>query len=1039
MPMNIRTFLALLIHLFLLFTTPLLWSQSQSSLKFTSYTVKNGLCHDFVSTIAKDKKGFLWLGTSDGLSRFDGVTFKNFQHNPDNPHSLRSNRIYEILFDQYDRLWISEEKGICWMDETNQKFNYVENEIIKPLVIHKSPLCLDVKNNKLWVGTGNSSFLLTIDLGSLTFTKDTFFLDNCVPLKLVLNHQIDCIIATMDDNFIYTIDTKKMKKFKQVETIKSNKKPYIDAQNRIWCGQFGGGLLEFVQSTSSPFNIFLKKVTAISNQDLIFNCVQSTRLTGENILWLADQFKGVVLFDKAQNKTINRILHEDNLINGFPHVQVQTFFNDNEGICWAGTDKGLIKCNPNDQQFTTEKIANIDYFDISSVGQDPGNADFWWLGSEYSHLIHYNHKLKQQDTTSSIFNKIKNLGKKGKGVRKIIFDEQGTLWAALHEGIIKINTNHQLEYLPLYHKKHILDIFDLQFDKDGNLLIGSNLGLCNYDIESRKLTFLVETKYEDYCKTFNFGQDKNGNILGAMQGNGFYVYDDSLKTSLLLNQFLPKEVNSVNAVKSDSKGVVWLATDEGLVKYYPLSKSYQLLGLKEGLKNRNCKGIVIDKLDNIWVCTDNGLFKYIQNKKKFEHFDATNGLPIGKTSSHIYTIGHEIWLPSAGSLTRWNPYNLSVNNNFQNTFITGFKIYDDEQIIAIDSTNSKPFLVDYEDKSLTFEFSCPDYTASEKVTFEYFIDGFSKEWTNNGTSHAATITNLTSGDYTFKVRSINANGIKSNSIAQFKFCVNPPFWEWWSFRLFILGCICGFIWGVFNIRLRKLKLENTIERQKTELQKKEAIYQKEVSEVALMALKAQMKPHFIFNALNSINQFTRSNDPNKASRYLTRFAKLMRMMLDQSNQKYITLKEELQILELYAEMESLRLGNRVTTNIIVEDGLDTDLVEIPPALLQPYVENAFLHGFRHKPDQGFLSINVSQPKKDWLKIEIRDNGVGIEYTKKIDSAEAEKRTSHGTRINEDRFRIMRETYHKDTQVLIENLKDENNLALGTLVTVLLPI
>jgi hypothetical protein len=563
--------------------------------------------------------------------------------------------------------------------------------------------------------------------------------------------------------------------------------------------------------------------------------------------------------------------------------------------------------------------------------------------------------------------------------------------------------------------------------------------LCKFDTKTEVLSFLFEVKEEDYIRIRCIDIDKNGVIWAALRNDGFLCYNPQTNETTKLNEYLPKPITKVMSVKADSKGSIWLATDAGLAKYNPLNHSLVLLGLEKGLKNVNCQWLEVDKIDNIWICTENGVFRYLPDSQKFEIYDELMGLPPGKTSNNLTLVKNEIWLASLGALTYWNPYLLNTNLRCVPAKISGLKIFDHPKIIEADSTVLHPFLLEYDQKSITFEFTCPDFTASEQITFEYFLENFSKKWSVPSTARMATFTNLASGDYIFKVNAINAKGIKTPIPAQFRFRIKPPFWEWWSFRIIMACVFLGALRYFVNARLRKFRLENTIERQKTEMQKKEAIYQKDVSEVALMALKAQMNPHFIFNALNSINQYTQANAPEKASHYLTRFAKLIRMMLNQSNQKLITLTEELHLLELYSEMESLRLGNRVTTHIEVAPNLEQDNIEIPPMLLQPYIENAFLHGFRHKPEPGLLSIKVSQTTDELLKIEITDNGIGRAKALEIRSGESEKKLSLGTRISADRLRLMQEMYQKEATVHFEDLKDAQNMGIGTLVTVLLPM
>jgi len=237
---------------------------------------------------------------------------------------------------------------------------------------------------------------------------------------------------------------------------------------------------------------------------------------------------------------------------------------------------------------------------------------------------------------------------------------------------------------------------------------------------------------------------------------------------------------------------------------------------------------------------------------------------------------------------------------------------------------------------------------------------------------------------------------------------------------------------------------NKIVRARAEEEKKQAQMilmstQQKMTEVEMQALRAQMNPHFIFNCLNSINRYIVKSDQSTASLYLTKFAKLMRLILDNSNSKNVILTNELEALKLYIEMEALRFDKKFTYEIQVARNLGTDTVEVPPLIIQPYVENAIWHGLLHKENNGHLSVRVSMAGESMLQCIIEDNGIGREKAKEFKSKTATSRKSLGMQLTENRLGLLNKYAKLNASVEIIDLQNGGNEALGTKVILKIPV
>lgn len=216
-------------------------------------------------------------------------------------------------------------------------------------------------------------------------------------------------------------------------------------------------------------------------------------------------------------------------------------------------------------------------------------------------------------------------------------------------------------------------------------------------------------------------------------------------------------------------------------------------------------------------------------------------------------------------------------------------------------------------------------------------------------------------------------------------------------------------------------------------------FERRVAEAEMAGLRSQMNPHFIFNCLNSIKLYATENDSEKASDYLTKFSRLIRMVLENSRSKRVTLRNELDMLQLYADMEIMRFKQKLSFFVEVEPGIDTGFVEIPPLLLQPYVENAIWHGLMHKPEGGAVRVRATLSQENLLQLTITDDGVGRSRAAELISKSASHRKSFGLKMTSERIALVNQLYQTHTQVRIEDLVDADGQPAGTEVVLQIPI
>jgi len=235
-----------------------------------------------------------------------------------------------------------------------------------------------------------------------------------------------------------------------------------------------------------------------------------------------------------------------------------------------------------------------------------------------------------------------------------------------------------------------------------------------------------------------------------------------------------------------------------------------------------------------------------------------------------------------------------------------------------------------------------------------------------------------------------------------------------------------------------VKLVLQLEKERAEQKQRESEFERKVSDAALHSLRSQMNPHFIFNCLNSIKLYAVENNQEAATGYLGKFSRLMRLVLENSKSDRITLQQEVETLKLYIEMEAMRFKEKLHYKIDLADNMDMDYIEIPPMLIQPYVENAIWHGLMPKEDGGTLLVNFRCEENN-LKITVTDNGVGRAKAAELKSRSATAHRSFGMSITHERIELINQMHNTNMSVIVNDLHDEKGNAAGTEVIIDIPI
>jgi two-component sensor histidine kinase len=387
---------------------------------------------------------------------------------------------------------------------------------------------------------------------------------------------------------------------------------------------------------------------------------------------------------------------------------------------------------------------------------------------------------------------------------------------------------------------------------------------------------------------------------------------------------------------------------------------------------------------------------------------------------------------------RFYSHEIADDTTRPNAVFSFVRVFDKELPNAPNLNRTRQLTLQYDQNFFTIGFSILAYIQREKNQYAYKLDGFNTDWVSVGNRPLATFTNVPPGRYTLHIKGANLDGIWSD-VKTLTIEVVPPFWQtWWFISLMVLLAI-ALLYALYRYRLAQQTLKSRLKAEEALRKQREAEYQQRIAQTEIAALRAQMNPHFIFNCLNSIQYFAANNDAEAASDYLTKFSRLIRLVLENSRSEKVTLANELETLRLYIDMEAMRFGKKLAYELTIAPDLDLDSLSIPPLLIQPFVENAIWHGLMHKRQGGTVRIVVEQPEKQLLRITITDDGIGRARAAEIKSKSVTRHKSFGMKVTAERIEQINKLYQTHTRVSIYDLTDPQGEPLGTQVVVEIPV
>ncbi|HYF71159.1 MAG TPA: histidine kinase [Ohtaekwangia sp.] len=873
--------------------------------------------------------GFLWIGSEAGISRYDGYAFESFVFT----ESSTIGAIVSILEDRSGTLWAAGENGLFYWDEKE----FRQSPFFNPAGVND--LYLDDTGN-LWVCSKAGLFRVLA-----TQLKD--FSNNHSPFPIsAYSHIVENIYtaAYAEDGYLYFGSELGLERLK--DNVRETVWLQEDRYRVTGILPFGSNGVLWTRHANVPLFKTPQGIQAYPNVNIISKAIP---------------FKNGVLALSPLGIEQYEIKGAARQILKFDLIYATDIIIDREQNIWISSWEGVIKCRST--PFVQHQPLDVEIVDAYSMIETASGELL--IGSNHGMLFR-----KLESSFQLVF-------PKGKIVRSaelfdLFEDERKRLWIATgYQGIAVINGN-AIHNITTTNGLSNNSVLFLAPDNDEKLWAGTENGANRFDLNSDSF----------HSDQFSFADANQAcHLYGLMQQSEtiwFYgkkgifklkdnlLYKDSI-TGLGRNDF------EIRKIVADRKGSYWVATQGlGLLQCRISEKGLQLVKswtTSAGLRSDILLDVICDKNNQIWISEYHGIsvLKINETPYKIVGYDRRDG-----TSNKPYNdqkffqaSDETIWVYNTTGIYSFHPDSIHTNATPPLLTIKNVRFINDNNVLVNDINRSGEVpALSYDENNLEIDYVGVSLTDPGKNFYRYKLMGFDDEWK---TTKALQVSydKLQPGSYTFVLNAANNSGTWSQSDSSFSFSIQSPFWlrEW-----FLICAACATIGvSVIIVRVRERRIKNR------EAEKRRITLL--MAELENKALRAQMNPHFIFNSLNAIQECIVTERNDVAYTYLSKFSRLLRMILKYSEMNFVPLNVEVTLINLYLELESLRFNNSFNFSVEILGDLDVDDVMFPTMLTQPFIENAIWHGLLHKDGKKTLTVIFSKDNER-LRCTIEDNGIG---------------------------------------------------------------
>ena len=978
-----------------------------------TFGLKDGLPEERLNCLMQDRDGYIWIGARFGLYKFNGKKFSTIAL----PITVRNKFVNNILQDSRNRIWVClNGSGLVLIEANEIKQILLTPENTKTSLAQFNSATINSVNKIYEIK--QDLFLVLTDEGCFVFDTNYFipfgdFIPEGVPPgfpSYTSAHISKDSLWLQTGDYLYLFNTEDWKnptllsKYRGIGgpvSFTSEKNLIVDLRKAVGYLSANRGYKQI--DTLYPFPIS-------NNINNLFS--------EGNYTWAATN-EGIYLFNGTQLK-----MHLTPQ-NGLPSFLVMDLMKDNERNYWAATDRGLVLFNDTINRTFLHRDDRSSF--VTQITIDSTGAVWCTLGGGHVMKIKNNVTDTVRIHPSSTLQHIPPAF----GLQYLTIDHLKRIWMVYNDELLLTDYDGTI-------KKHFPIppwLSSIIEDSEGNLWIITH----SIDVlhENKIYPVAIKGQSSQQIRPGSIILDKHGMVWVAdieeKIGLGKIEWGSDTVTIHVSRTFSQKDglVNMRYAkLAYDSihdeiwAGSFWNGISRIRIRNNRLETLH--FNFANGFTGERLMTIFFDTNGGLYCRSSVGLYHFTRNgdnQYAFDKYTISDGLPANEIHALCRDANGNFWVGTHEGITFFHPApqisqlpppkvfveKISVNGEVENSLI-GEKLQ---------------FKSD--ENAVSFEYYATSYRNNNRLLYSYMLEGFDKNWSGYTGQNTVNYRNLPSGDYRFKVKAKNFLGIESLQAANVVFTIATPFYKTGWFFILLAIAFLLFIVFLYRYRISQVRHEEKLKTQ----------FVQQLSQLEIKALRSQMNPHFIFNSLNAINRYILKNEKEAASAYLTKFAKLIRLILDHSRQPKVPLSQELTALELYLQLESLRFQNNFEYAMNLENDLNPQSIFIPPMIIQPIVENAIWHGLLPKGSNCSLKIDVSTKGSNLICV-IEDNGIGRTKAEEIQQQQMLRKSSVGMSTTIQRLKLLTEENHEDASITVEDLYDKFGNASGTKVNILIP-
>ncbi len=995
---------------------------------FRHLTLEDGLSNSNVNCITQDSTGFIWIGTENGLNRYDGYNFTHYYNDANKPNSIYSNEILTMLVDSKGILWVGTFEGLFRYNAIFDNFEYIRLDTSNHTQANIQVYAiLEDKNDVLWVGTsGNGLFKYDERKGEIINYKHDAGVPNSLSsnyiFKLYKDSRDRLWIGTID-NGLDRFDTKNLRfyNYKPIENVENLQNVnavleiFENSDSTFLVGTRGDGLFLFNHHTKKfrPYEFLLT-----NNEKARPKEIYSIYADRSQRFWISAHGKGLYCFVPGSTKA-QRVEHINNVNSSLINNNCRTVFEDRQGNLWIASYQGGINVLPNMyKKFRSFNLydASSDYVSttVTSICVDKtGNQ---WVGTDGAGLKFVDNrsgKVTHFYPGNNVSHFIPD-----KVIISLMLENDSKLWIGTYLGGLSVYDTYKKTFKN-YKTSEMPGALSCNFVScilktvKGDIWIGTNGGGINkYNKEtddfttySSSDTVLDNQLVNKYVNVL--AEDNNGRLwIGTFWGLSVFDPLNGLFFNYLRDEERPSSLsnNTVYCIKITSKNEIWIGTRSGLNRFVPEQNAFQSFNLADGLPGNVIYAIEEDDAGTLWLSTNNGLCSFNPETHEIRSYYESDGLLSNEffRNASFKDFKGELYFGSINGLNSFNPANVDENYAIPTPIITQFRIFDqvihpgdklDNQVILSRPVYlSDTVVLKHRFNSFAFEFVAMDYLLPGKNIYKVKMEGFDQEWRTLASDHRyVTYTNLDAGTYKFMVKASSIDNKWNKKASSVTLVVKPPVYRtWWAYSIYYL-LLMGLVLFFWLLSIRRVKLKNEIKLERLDKEKANEINQAKLRFFTNISHEFRTPITLIVGPLEKMlhdKQISKKyrhtiqlmiKNANRLLRLINQIMDLRRIENGQMKLKAEKSDIIYFLKEIFTTFEDLAEQKKIDYRFLTE--IDNLVCWFDPDKIDKIVFNLLSNAFKFTPDNGEIDLMVEKAQKpdhsQWIKISVIDTGKGI--------------------------------------------------------------